>query len=346
MVNKMTITPTNNPTNKPPNQQATHQPIRIELPFDDAAGSVNAYLFTEPEPVLVDTGIKSEASWTALRTGLTKHGLSVGDLARVVITHPHVDHCGQAGMIASHSDAEIWIADLGLPWLLDFHAQWQERLAYYRDALMRPLGLSEETIGVITGYMAQLEQACDPVPAGRVVTFPVDGTLSLGGVSWQVIHAPGHASAQTCFYQPETRQFLSADMLLSKAPTPMVERPAAGAAREPSLPQFLQSLDLVEAMDVDVVYPGHGEPFNDHRQVIQRQRRRIQMRTAECLQLIRAGHHTAADLLDEMYGAYPMQYRFVGLWMIVGYLDLLKADGLVGERMVNGVWHYLPLTVY
>ena len=318
-------------------------PIRIELPFDDTAGSVNAYLFAEPEPVLIDTGVKSEASWEILQASLADHGLSIGDLARVVITHPHVDHFGQAGMIATHSDAEIWIAEQGLPWLLDFRAQWQERLDYYRDALMRPLGLSEETIAIITGYMTQLEHACDLVPAERVVTFPVGGTLPLGGRSWQVIHTPGHASMQTCFYQPETRQFLSADMLLARAPTPMVERPADGAARVPSLPQFLQSLDLVEALDIDVVYPGHGEPFNAHRQVIQRQRQRIQTRTAECLQLIGAGHDTAAVLLDEMYGAYPMQYRFVGLWMIVGYLDLLKADGLVEERLINGVWRYYPV---
>ena len=318
-------------------------PIRIELPFNDAAGSVNAYLFTEPEPVLVDTGLKSEASWTMLQAGLAAASLSVADLARVVITHPHVDHFGQAGMIAAYGDAEIWIADLGLSWLLDFRAQWDERLDYYRDTLMRPLGLAEETISAITGYMSQLEQACDPVPAERVVTFPVESTLTLGGLSWQVMHTPGHASMQTCFYQPETRQFLSADMLLPKAPTPMVERPADGARREPSLPQFLHSLDLVEALDIEVVYPGHGEPFSDHRQVIQRQRQRIETRTTECLQLIGAGYHTAADLLDKMYGAYPMQYRFVGLWMIVGYLDLLKANGLVKERMIDGVWRYYPV---
>ncbi|HEX6384021.1 MAG TPA: MBL fold metallo-hydrolase [Anaerolineae bacterium] len=315
-------------------------PIRIELPFDDAAGSVNAYLFTEPEPVLIDTGVKSKASWATLQTRLAEYGLSVGDLARVVITPPHVDHFGQAGMIAAHSDAEVWIADLGLPWLLDFTTLWQERLHYYRDVLMRPLGLSEETIDVITGYMTQLEQACDPVPAGRVVTFPVDGTLSLGGMSWQVVHTPGHASMQTCFYQPETRQFLSADMLLAKAPTPMVERPADGATREPSLPQFLQSLNLVESLDIEAVYPGHGEPFADHRQVIQRQRQRIQARTAECLQLITEGYHTVADLVNQMYAAYPLRFRFVGLWMLVGYLDLLKADSLVEERPVNGVWYY------
>ena len=318
-------------------------PIRIELPFDDAAGSVNAYLFTEPEPVLVDTGLKSEASWTMLQAGLAAASLSVADLARVVITHPHVDHFGQVGMIAAYSDAEIWIADLGLSWLLDFRAQWQERLDYYRDALMRPLGLAEETISAITGYMIQLERACDPVPAERVVTFPVEGTLTLGSLSWQVMHTPGHASMQTCFYQPETRQFLSADMLLPKAPTPMVERPADGARREPSLPQFLHSLDRVEALDIEVVYPGHGAPFGNHRQVIQQQRRRILARTAACLQLIEAGHDTAAEILNEMYGTYPIQYRFVGLWMLIGYLDLLKADGLVEERMIDGVWRYYPV---
>jgi hypothetical protein len=28
--------------------------------------------------------------------------------------------------------------------------------------------------------------------------------------------------------------------------------------------------------------------------------------------------------------------------MLVGYLDLLAAGGLVEQRMVDGVWYYLP----
>ena len=39
------------------------QPIRIDLPTNLGVGPVNAYLFTQPEVVLVDAGIKSAECW-------------------------------------------------------------------------------------------------------------------------------------------------------------------------------------------------------------------------------------------------------------------------------------------
>ncbi len=161
--------------------------------------------------------------------------------------------------------------------------------------------------------------------------FKPDGVLQLGGHAWQVLHTPGHATSQTCFYQPDTRQLISADMLLAIAPTPVVEQPLDGSTyRTPSLPDFLASLDLLEALEIDDVYPGHGRPFGEHRQVIARQRERIAQRTAECLVLVQAGHDTIPDLVEAMYNHHPPGSRLVGLWMLVGYLDLLIAQGRGG----------------
>jgi glyoxylase-like metal-dependent hydrolase (beta-lactamase superfamily II) len=162
----------------------------------------------------------------------------------------------------------------------------------------------------------------------------------LGGAKWQVLHMPGHASHQTCFYQPESRQFLSADMLLPKTPTPIVERPSANQPRQLALPTFIQSLARCEALDIDTVYPGHGEPFQNHRQLIQRQRNRIQRRKKDSLALIQQGYHTAFALMNQMYAHYPPTFRFAGLWMLIGYLDLLLAEQAIVVKTVDGVWEY------
>lgn len=305
------------------------EPQRIELPIGWAMGTVNAYLFTRPEVVLVDAGLKSEACWTALVDGLAACGVAVSDVSRVVITHPHVDHFGLAGRLAAESDATVWICDLGAPWLTDTAAQWRARLAFYRDDFLPSLGLPPGTDDLILSGMADLANQADPVPAGRVVPFRADGVLQMGGQAWNVIHTPGHASMQTVFHQPETRQLLSADMLLAVAPTPVIEHPAPGQRRVPNLPQFLRSLDVVAALDVDFVYPGHGRPFGDHRRVIDRQRQRIAERRDQCLELIRAGRGTIPELLDAMYAHQPPAGRLAGLWMLIGYLDLLLADGLI-----------------
>jgi glyoxylase-like metal-dependent hydrolase (beta-lactamase superfamily II) len=320
------------------------EPIRIELPTGLGVGSVNAYLFEHPEAVLVDAGIKSDECWDALVDGLAWRGLAVRDLSRVVITHAHVDHYGLAGRIVAESDATVWISDLGAPWLLPAAEKWQARLDFYRDDFLLHLGLPQAAIDAALLNMRVLGSQADPVPAERLVTFRPDGVLQMGGAAWQVIHTPGHASMQTVFHQPERRQLLSADMLLAVTPTPVVEQPPPGESRRaPALPLFLRSLDAVGALDVEVVYPGHGRPFGNHRDVVARQRERIRQRRAECLACVRAGLATIPELLDAMYAHQPPGMRMAGLWMLVGYLDLLiDAEQITCEENSDGLWRYRP----
>ena len=318
------------------------EPMRLEFPIGWSMGSVNAYLFSRPEVVLVDAGVKTEECWDMLVDGLAAHGVAVTDISRVVITHPHVDHFGLAGRIAAESDATVWICDLGAPWLTDMDRMWAERMTYYRRDFLPPLGLPPETNEMILWGMQGLAAHADPVPVERVVTFRPDGVLRLGGATWQVIHTPGHASTQTVFYQPETRQLLSADMLLAVTPAPVIDHPSPGEKRAPSLPLFLRSLDALEELDIDRVYPGHGRPFGDHRAVIARQRERIAGRKAQCLDLIRGGQATIPELLESMYAHQPPEGRVAGLWMLIGYLDLLLDESAIIEVTIDNVNHYQP----
>lgn len=316
-------------------------PLRIEFPIGWSMGSVNAYLFTQPEIVLVDAAVKTDACWEMLVDGLAAHGVAARDIARVVITHPHVDHFGLAGRLAAESDATVWICELGAPWLTDMDGMWAQRMDYYRRDFLPPLGLPPETNEMILWGMQGLAAHADPVPVERVVAFRSDGVLQMGGGEWRVIHAPGHASAQTVFFQPETRRLLSADMLLAVTPAPVIDHPAPGERRAPSLPLFLRSLDTLETLDIEVIYPGHGRPFGNHRGVIARQRERISARKGQCLALIRQGCHTVPELLERMYAHQPPAGRVAGLWMLIGYLDLLLDEGLIEEKFTAGVVHYL-----
>lgn len=318
------------------------KPIQIELPTQYEAGPVNVYLFRDPEPVLIDTGVKSAESWQGLTAGLTKYGLQPRDLARVVITHAHVDHFGQAARLAELG-VPVHTAVYVAPRLIHFSDYWQARTAYYRDIFLPQTGLPPQLYQFLLAYFDLIAGDYADVPETAVTTFTTDQTINLGGLPWHVLHLPGHCSHQTCFYQPDSRQFLASDMLLARTPTPVVEMPADGRTRDPALPTYLHSLDRVEALDIDIVYPGHGDPFTNHRHTIHQQRQRINRRKTECLHFIQQGYNTAAQLVEQLYADRPLQLRFAGLWMLLGYIDLLKAEGAISEHQKNGICYYESL---
>ncbi len=321
----------------PQNFNAT--PLRIELPFLPNEGSVNVYLFRDPEPVLIDAGFLSEAAWPVLQAALGEQGLTVADLTRVIITHPHVDHYGFAARIARESQAKIWMADVGVQWLQHFSALWQHRINYYRDHFLPGLG-APPAAQTFLHSMQQALTAWEPIPADRIVSFSVEQPLDLGGVEWQTYHLTGHDSHLTCFYQPQSQQLLSADMLMLPTATSVTEAPPPGEPRRPTLPDFLQSLDQIATLAVATVYPGHGAPFTNHRQVIRAQQMRIHERKEECWHQVAAGAETITAIFDQLYGARAAQVGMAGLWMVVGYLDLLQAEGRVTVETVDGVWHF------
>jgi glyoxylase-like metal-dependent hydrolase (beta-lactamase superfamily II) len=319
-------------------------PLRIELPTPFHAQSVNAFLFTQPEVVLVDTGDNNPDGRAALQAGLAAQGCAVKDIQKVVITHAHVDHFGQAAEILAASGAQLYVGAVGAPWLLQPKLMWQRRIDFYAQTFLPRVGLPSGSRELVLAFMRRVRDAAHPIPPAQMTILPIGATLEMGGRPWRILHTPGHATHQTVFWQSETGMFLGGDMLLENTPTPVVEAPPAGSGRVPALPLFLQSLRHCDELPIGIVYPGHGAPFADHRTLIARQEARIARRSQETLQLVAGGMRTLPTLLQAMYGHLSPAAQFAGLWMLIGYLDLLEIDGRVARTLENGILHFFPAT--
>ncbi len=316
-------------------------PLPIRLPMGMTYPTVNAYLFRHPEPVLVDCGLNRPDSERALRRALKRHGLAFSNLRKVVITHPHVDHVGLAGVLGQ-SGTEIWLSGLGWEWMSDLKAN-RSALTRFLVDLMARHGFDAGARERLAGYYDGLDPLYAPLSPDRVRVFRPGDTLEFGGRAWRVVYAPGHSNRQVCFFDEQGGTLLSADMLLPKTPSPVVERSLQdGSRREKGLPQMLESYAAFRDLPVTQVYPGHGEPFGDHRALIDRQLRRIERRKNECLALVRGGCETLPALLEKMYAYMPAATRLGGLAMLLGYLDLLEAEGEVQSVEAGGLRKYLP----
>lgn len=312
---------------------------RIELPLKISYPTVNAYFVREPIPTLIDCGLNSAASLKALRKGLKPFNLQPEDIGKVIITHPHVDHIGLAGILAGYG-AEVWLTDLAAAWMdTPAPARW-DALALLL-AIMAEHGFPETAVRGTDQFYSRLEPMFSAIPTENRRVFHAGDRIKIGGQSYEVIAAPGHSNRQVCFYQPDQKILFSADMLLPKTPVPLVEPCLDDAKRrDPGLPALLKSYDRFRALEVHQVFPGHGKPFTNHRSLIDSQLERIDTRKRECLALVRDGCGSLPELLGTLYRHLSPSNRLGGLAMLIGYLDLLLAEGLVKTVVIDGNREY------
>lgn len=318
-------------------------PIRIELPTLFGMKTVNAYLFLEPEPVLIDCGEQTDKSWDTLTKALAVHRLKINDLTKVIITHAHVDHIGMAGRIAQESEkTEIWASEYAYNWAVNP----KEMNVIRQDVMQNYLKLfprfeNSPMQQMFIGVYKQMRAAWADIPTEKVKRFTKDEKLHFGNLDWEVIYAPGHCNHQTCFYQPKTRQLLSADMLLEITPTPVIDVTLEPPyKREKGLKQMIESYNKFAQLNIDQVYPGHYTPFSNHREIIASQLSRIEQRKTQCLHHIKEGTHEFMPLLTKLYGT---NFSVPALLMLIGYLDLLATENMIDAQKTDEGLRYFAV---
>lgn len=315
-------------------------PIRIELPSVFAYSNVNTFLFIGDEPTLIDCGENSPEGLYALEEGLKTHHVKLADIKKIIITHAHIDHMGLAGNIAHKFGAEVWVSDLVLPWAIA-----AEKCIFERADLLRNIF----TQGSLPSYFLEpfvqsfksFRKYWVNIPSENIKVFQLNDTLHFGGKDWQPIFAPGHSITQTCFYQADAQFLLSADAILAQTPVAVLEiDDSQNDGRLRALPQMLDTFKMLADLEIQTVFPGHGNSFENHKQLLAYQTERIYQRTEETLNYIKAGSRTAFDIAQKLYPAANPPQFFIGFTMTLGYLDLLEAKHLIQSEEKQGVYHY------
>ena len=242
--------------------------VRLALPLGiHGVSTVSAYLLHgDGADTLVDCGIAAAATedgdpgpdgTAALSAALHACGSSVERIARLVVTHAHIDHFGLAGEVVRRSGGELWM-----------HRRTELDIAKYADPAdavdRRELMLADHGF-----YGAELTEAsrglCDWLPVMPSIGRP--STLLDGGErftaadrTWEVVHTPGHSPGHVCLWNAADRLLCSGDHLLQLVSPPVTFERGFGA--DP-MGAYLDSLEAVRVLEPELVLPGHGPPFRD-----------------------------------------------------------------------------------
>jgi len=315
--------------------------FRLSVPTPYPVGPVNLYLILGDEPALIDSGPGTEEAWQALQQGLAAHGLRIADLRDVVVTHAHLDHYGLAGRVQAEAGARIYAHPYSEPLLTDFRREWRRLSRFYEEVLSKA-GIPRRSLMAL-GRRLQRGETFAGRPVEAVNRVHDGDQLVLGGIPWEVVHTPGHALGAICIYQRERKQIFTADHLLPEINSnPVIEPPPRGQTERPRcLVDYLASLRRVADLDVELVLPGHVEPFNDHRAVIAQRIAHREQRTERVRSLLSEKDQTVYELAQQVFTPdIPFDQLFLMVSETLGHLDILEARGECRVHERHGVWLY------
>ena len=307
----------------------TPTPIRIELQLGIMFQSVNCYLMPGDALSLIDCGLYTEENWFLLQQELKKHGYSISDLEQVIITHEHRDHIGMLPEIMANSHAKI-LAPKAIKGWLEQPDQMDRKEVEFTRKLLANLGFPEEVLQQAYQFFDAREIGRPIKETSRIQYYQEGEKLHLGNSAWEILNTPGHCPTQHIFLEEGAARVFGSDMLLPIAPMPIpVEDKGEQDPETGALASLLSSYERVKAYDIQEVFPGHGPIFSGANGVIERQLTRIGMRKEECFEAVKSGYSTPYEVNRKMYPYQQTPPDFSGLYMVLGYLQLLQMEGKI-----------------
>lgn len=312
---------------------------RIEIPTPFSVGSVNCYLFPNSEVTVIDPGPATDDAYNALHTQLAQNGVEISDIDRVLVTHPHTDHCGLVNRITEEAGATVFAhADATLQ--MEDPGGYFERAQAVLNPFLRSMGIPDDIVSTVIGLLEPSSEFQAPAPVDYELT---EGDHVDVGVDLNVVYTPGHSPGSICFLEPTDGAIFTGDHILpNQTPNPLLSlSPNDPNQRTRSLPTYIASLRKLRMYNTDIGYGGHGELIRD-----------VPMRITEII-----GHHinrkediadllaqneptTAFELMEVMFPSLSAGEMFLGMSEVIGHLDWLEDEGRVQGSKIDGTIHY------
>lgn len=214
-------------------KQITNHLYQISL------GAVNAFVIEDDGLTLVDTGLPG--STDKIFAALRQAGKNPADIKRIILTHLHTDHAGNAADIKRRVNARVY--------------------AHQADARLLEQGVSGRPMTLTPGITNRFIYQFFIKGAGNIVQpVAVEEQLQDGDVipvagGIQVVHTPGHSAGHVALLLQSEGVLIAADLcahVLGLTYSTLYEDRELGQ----------QSILKAAALSFDTAVFGHGGPLH------------------------------------------------------------------------------------
>ena len=307
--------------------------LRMPLPF--ALDHINLWLLPEGNggATLIDSGLGDPAT-RALWQRHIDTTLASMPIRRIVATHYHPDHLGNAAWLAERYGCDIAMTYAEY---VTAHAIAGQFAGYAPEAflgLFRRHGLAEEHVAGLAKRGNTYRRGVPELP--HTFDRMLAGDLRRAGdTSWRIVEGYGHSPEHASLYCAERGILISGDMLLPRISTNVSVSPVDPDGNP--LRRFLDSLEAFAELPVDtLVLPSHGLPFRGIGIRIAQLRAHHDARLAELQAALEAAPAPlcAADLVPVLFRReLDTQQRFFAMGEAIAHLNFLWRAGKIDRRV-------------
>ncbi|HWV92599.1 MAG TPA: MBL fold metallo-hydrolase [Burkholderiales bacterium] len=307
--------------------------LSMPLPFQ--LDHINLWLIEDEDGwTVVDTGIGNEQT-----RGLWERILVNRKVKRVLVTHYHPDHAGNAAWLCQRYGVELWMTQGEY---LTAHAVRSSTAGYTTDAVLsvfRKNGLDDQRASGMGGrgnrYAALVPEF--PLSYRRIIE---GDQIEIGKHRWRAIVGHGHAPEHLSLYAKNLNTLIAGDMLLSTIST-NVSVWSIDPEGDP-LRLFLDSIARYRDLPKDVlVLPSHGKPFRGAHDRVEQLEKHHQDRLGELLDALKKPQ-SAAELLSVLFRRpLDAHQTFFAMGEAIAHLHYLYYAGRATRaRGEDGIMRY------
>jgi glyoxylase-like metal-dependent hydrolase (beta-lactamase superfamily II) len=307
--------------------------LRMPLPF--ALDHINIWSLREAHGFTqIDCGYGDAATralWSR-HFDTTLHGEPI---IRIIATHCHPDHLGNAKWLSDRFDTSVAMTESEY---LAAHAIIDQRATHAVSdtcALFRRHGMTEEHLAALAARGNQYKRGVPEAPT-RFERLIAGDRFVAGGTTWHVIAGFGHSPEHAALHAESAGVLIAGDMLLPKITTNVAVWPV-----EPDgdpLARFLASLTAFETLPPDtLVLPSHGLPFRGIALRVAELRAHHAVRLNELAAAVSAAQapQSAAEVIPVLFRRpLDMQQRFFAMGEAIAHLNHLWHAGRI-TRLID-----------
>lgn len=306
---------------------------RIIVPTPLPLGSTNVYVIDEKPITLIDTGPDTETTLGDLKAGLNDIDLDFKDIERIVLTHGHVDHCGLVYELSKISKPEVLAHEQDKDMIEDFGAASKERFEECEEALERT-GVPAQTLQVLREFMEFLESLTHPCEVTR--TLKDGDKIEFEKNTMEVIYTPGHSSGSSCFKYGDV-VFSGDALLIENSPCSVY---GGADKRSMGLDDFLDSMMKISEHGPRMVFPGHGEPFDNPEEHVNAMQTAYEAMRDTITGYLENEELTAFELMIRLFGNMSIEQVLMGLGETLGHLEIMVKEKAVKTEEKDGLIYY------